>query len=75
MVNPPGNQKASFQTATDNPTEPQEWLDAATKVQGSWWADYVDWLGERSGPERNRPRRAGSAAYPAPLRCPRHLRA
>ncbi len=63
MVNPPGNPKASFQTATQNPADAQEWLSAASKVKGSWWDDYVDWLTERSGPERNKPRKLGSAAY------------
>ncbi len=63
MVNPPGNPKASFQTATSNPTEAQQWLGSASKVSGSWWDDYVEWLAERTGPERNKPRRLGSAAY------------
>ena len=63
MVNPPGNPKASFQTATQNPADAQEWLSGASKVKGSWWDDYVDWLVERTGPERNKPRRVGSAAF------------
>lgn len=63
MVNPPGNPKASFQTATNNPADAQDWLDGASTVKGSWWDDYVDWLVERTGPERNKPRRTGSAAY------------
>ncbi len=63
MVNPPGNPKASFQTAPENPPQAQQWLEAATKVKGSWWDDYVDWLAERTGPERNKPRRLGSAAF------------
>jgi polyhydroxyalkanoate synthase len=70
MVNPPGNPKASFQTAPDNPADPQQWLESAEKVPGSWWDDYVGWLAARTGPERNKPRRLGSAAYepigPAP---------
>jgi polyhydroxyalkanoate synthase len=66
MVNPPGNPKASFQTAppqSGNPPDAQDWLASATKVQGSWWDDYVVWLGERSGPLRNKPRRLGSADF------------
>jgi class II poly(R)-hydroxyalkanoic acid synthase len=63
MVNPPGNPKASFQTADQNPADSQAWLAAASKVKGSWWDDYVGWLAERTGPERNKPRRLGSAAY------------
>ncbi len=63
MVNPPGNKKASFQTASTNPDDTVEWLESATKVNGSWWDDYVAWLAERTGPERNKPRRMGSAAF------------
>jgi polyhydroxyalkanoate synthase len=63
MVNPPGNPKASFQTAEHNPPNAKEWLDGAGKVKGSWWNDYVDWLAQRCGEERNKPRRLGSATY------------
>ena len=70
MVNPPGNPKASFQTAADNPESSSAWLESAEKVEGTWWDDYVDWLAERTGPERNKPTRMGSATYdpvcPAP---------
>ncbi len=63
MVNPPGNPKASFQTASTNPADTKAWLEKASKVKGSWWDDYVDWLAERTGPERNKPTRMGSATY------------
>ncbi len=63
MVNPPGNEKASFQTASDNPPDASDWLQQASKVKGSWWEDYVGWLAERTGEERRKPRRLGSAAY------------
>ena len=63
MVNPPGNPKASFQTGSTEHTDPAEWLAAARKVKGSWWEDYVEWLAARTGPERNKPRRLGSAAF------------
>jgi polyhydroxyalkanoate synthase len=35
----------------------------ASKVKGSWWEDYVSWLAERTGEERAKPRKLGSAAY------------
>jgi poly(3-hydroxyalkanoate) synthetase len=63
MVNPPGNEKASFQTADENPPDPQAWLRGASKVKGSWWDDYVDWLSQRTGEQRNKPRRLGSAQH------------
>ena len=64
MVNPPGNPKASFRTAADNPPDPAEWLGRATTERGSWWPDYVCWLEERGGGERSRPRRLGAAGLP-----------
>jgi class II poly(R)-hydroxyalkanoic acid synthase len=63
MVNPPGNPRASYRTADGNPADPQLWLESATTVDGSWWDDYTDWLAARTGPERNKPRRLGSAAF------------
>ncbi len=68
MVNPPGNDKASFRTAPRNPEDPAEWLETAGTVPGTWWDDYADWLGARTGPDRNGPRRLGSPAF-APV-CP-----
>jgi polyhydroxyalkanoate synthase subunit PhaC len=70
MVNPPGNEKASFRTAPSNPADPAEWLDQATTEPGSWWPDYVRWLEERGEGEKARPRRLGAAGFrpldPAP---------
>jgi len=64
MVNPPGNPKASFRTAARNPADPERWLRSAETRQGTWWDDYVGWLGARTGPERNKPHRLGNAAFP-----------
>jgi polyhydroxyalkanoate synthase subunit PhaC len=65
MVNPPGNPKASFRTAPDNPPDPADWLGRATTEAGSWWPDFVGWLERRGGGERTRPRRLGAAGLPA----------
>jgi polyhydroxyalkanoate synthase len=51
LVNPPGNPKATFQAAESTPPDPEKWLAEAKTVQGSWWPDYMTWLGERSGEE------------------------
>lgn len=39
--------KATHLVGDDTYTE--EWLATATKVQGSWWGDWTNWLGEVSG--------------------------
>jgi polyhydroxyalkanoate synthase len=51
LVNPPGNPKSTFQVAGSTPPDPQEWLAQAETVKGSWWPDFMTWLGERSGDE------------------------
>jgi polyhydroxyalkanoate synthase subunit PhaC len=64
MVNPPSNPKATFQTAPDNPADPQAWLAGASTVRGSWWPDYSAWLTERSGGQRDRPPVLGHDTFP-----------
>ena len=59
LVNPPGNPKSTFQVAAQTPPDPQEWLAEAETVKGSWWPDYMTWLGERSGGEIPAPDRLG----------------
>jgi polyhydroxyalkanoate synthase subunit PhaC len=51
LVNPPGNPKSTFQVAESNPADAEKWLTQAETVPGSWWPDYMTWLGERSGEE------------------------
>ena len=51
LVNPPGNPKSTFQVAGSTPADPQKWLSQAETVKGSWWPDFMTWLGERSGDE------------------------
>jgi poly[(R)-3-hydroxyalkanoate] polymerase subunit PhaC len=63
MVNPPGNPKATFQTAPDNPPEPRDWLRAAQTVPGSWWPNYSAWLAERSGGQRERQESLGGGGF------------
>jgi polyhydroxyalkanoate synthase len=71
MVNPPGNEKASYQVNDrGNPADAEEWLEGAAKLRGTWWSDWLEWLGERSGDEKPAPRKLGARGYkqldPAP---------
>ncbi|HEX6676135.1 MAG TPA: alpha/beta fold hydrolase [Actinomycetes bacterium] len=70
IVNPPGNQKAAFRTAPENPPDPAAWASQATPTPGSWWPDYARWLEQRGGGEKAAPRRLGAADFrpsdPAP---------
>ena len=64
LVNPPGNPKSTFQVAGGTPADPQEWMGQAETVQGSWWPDYMAWLGERSGDEVPAPKKLGGPLEP-----------
>ncbi|MFF0267589.1 PHA/PHB synthase family protein [Kribbella sp. NPDC004536] len=61
MVNPPGNPKATYQVNDSNPQESDDWLRTASTEQGSWWVDYVGWLGSRSGRMKVAPKVLGGA--------------
>jgi polyhydroxyalkanoate synthase len=61
MVNPPGNEKASYQVAEKCPADPEQWLQRAETCSGSWWPDYAAWLGERCGEEWDAPPEPGGA--------------
>jgi polyhydroxyalkanoate synthase subunit PhaC len=59
MVNPPGNEKASYQVAEDSPEDPEQWSQRAQTCRGSWWPDYAAWLAERCGEEKDAPSESG----------------
>ena len=70
LLNPPGNPKASYFVNERYPVDPEQWQARAQKRAGSWWEDWRDWLGQRSGEQKAAPRELGSAQYqpgtPAP---------
>jgi polyhydroxyalkanoate synthase len=49
IVNPPGNPKAVHWVREGCPTDPEEWKEGATRVQGSWWQDWLPWAERRAG--------------------------
>ncbi|TFV53396.1 alpha/beta fold hydrolase [Blastococcus sp. TF02A_35] len=59
LVNPPGNPKSTLQVAGSTPPDPQQWLRSAETVKGSWWPDFMTWLGDRSGEEVPAPAELG----------------
>jgi poly[(R)-3-hydroxyalkanoate] polymerase subunit PhaC len=50
VVNPPGSPKSRHWTNPRTPSDPERWRAGATAHQGSWWAEWVRWVSERSGP-------------------------
>jgi polyhydroxyalkanoate synthase len=63
LVNPPGNEKASYQVNPANPETPEEWLEGAAKQRGTWWDDWSAWLAERSGGQKRKPAKLGQRGF------------
>jgi polyhydroxyalkanoate synthase len=61
IVNPP-SPKAWYRTSDALPADPKEWFDASVRHDGSWWQDWAEWIGGRSG-ERVAPPRMGSRKH------------
>jgi polyhydroxyalkanoate synthase len=71
LINPPGPQsRSSYRIAEDNPSDAEAWLGRAAVRPGSWWPDYVAWLGERSGELGPAPKRLGCRAHKAVAKAP-----
>jgi polyhydroxyalkanoate synthase len=70
IINPPTSGKGNYWSASSNPPNPDEWLAQAQKTPGSWWPDWMAWLGERSGERVPAPDEPGSKHFkpkcPAP---------
>jgi len=69
IISPPAKKKAVWwggPPGSANPTDPEAWLDAAPKHEGSWWPDWTAWLAERSPEQVDAPAAIGSRRY-APL--------
>ncbi|MBM3580763.1 MAG: class I poly(R)-hydroxyalkanoic acid synthase [Alphaproteobacteria bacterium] len=46
VINPPAANKYGFWLNTQTPKTPEAWLAGATAHDGSWWTDWMRWLGE-----------------------------
>jgi polyhydroxyalkanoate synthase len=70
IINSPSNAKGNFWEASRNPPTPEEWLAIAQKHPGSWWPQWAEWLGERSGEQGPASEELGSKRFsplaPAP---------
>ena len=71
LVNPPSEQsRSSYRVADEHPAAPEAWADRAATRAGSWWGDYDEWLGARSGELKPRPKRVGGGRFKAQAKAP-----
>ena len=69
VINHPGPKKGAYWVNEEPADSPEAWLDTAGKREGSWWTDWVAWLGERSG-AKVKPPNVGSKAHPPLMDAP-----
>jgi polyhydroxyalkanoate synthase len=70
-INPASKNKRSFWVNESTAAlTPQQWLDGATEVAGSWWNDWAKWLSAHRGELVDAPRQCGTGRFkpiePAP---------
>ncbi len=51
VVNPPGANKYQYWTNPEPTATIEDWFKGATEHAGSWWPDWLEWIGQRSGPK------------------------
>jgi polyhydroxyalkanoate synthase subunit PhaC len=66
IVAEPSRKDRSYQVLSNGgaggPVEPDAWLAAAPRKQGSWWPEWADWLGNRAGAWTDPPVMGGAGA-------------
>jgi polyhydroxyalkanoate synthase len=64
ILNPPGNPKANFVENGKLSSDPRAWYYDAKRTDGSWWPNWLSWIQERSGVQRETLTALGNQNYP-----------
>ncbi len=64
VVNAPHPVKRNYWTNELLTEAPDDWLDRAESVPGSWWPHWYAWLAPHGGPMQPAPRHSGNREYP-----------
>jgi polyhydroxyalkanoate synthase subunit PhaC len=71
IVSEPGSDGRSYQVLTktkdDRYADPESWVAAAPRAEGSWWPEWVAWLHARSGGQVTPPKPGGGRGGLAPI--------
>jgi polyhydroxyalkanoate synthase subunit PhaC len=66
----PPSRKAYHLAGPDPGADPDTWLNAAKRTEGTWWEHWADWLMARSAADREAPKKLGSRRHPASDKAP-----
>ncbi|TYK58369.1 class II poly(R)-hydroxyalkanoic acid synthase [Pseudomonas synxantha] len=64
ILNPPGNPKANYVENLKLSSDPRAWYYDARHVEGSWWPQWLEWIQQRSGVQRETLTALGNQNYP-----------
>ncbi|WP_339529425.1 class II poly(R)-hydroxyalkanoic acid synthase [Pseudomonas mucidolens] len=64
ILNPPGNPKANFVENPKLSSDPRAWYYDASHIEGSWWPQWLEWIQQRSGTQRETLTALGNQNYP-----------
>ena len=64
IINPPGNPKAYYLENPQLASDPRAWFHDAMRRDGSWWPQWIEWIGQRSGSLKPPRTELGNASYP-----------
>uniref|UniRef100_UPI0035662898 class II poly(R)-hydroxyalkanoic acid synthase n=1 Tax=Pseudomonas sp. TaxID=306 RepID=UPI0035662898 len=65
ILNPPGNPKANYLESGKLSGDPRAWYHDAQKHDGSWWPQWLNWIQEHAGEQRDTQVALGNPHYPA----------
>jgi polyhydroxyalkanoate synthase len=66
VINPPAANKHGYWTNKAKPDNAAQWLDTATRHEGSWWPTWVEWLTEKGSNKPVPARKITDGIEPAP---------
>ena len=64
ILNPPNNPKANYVEGSKLSSDPRAWYYDAKPVDGSWWTQWLSWIQERSGAQKETHMALGNQNYP-----------
>ena len=68
IVNPPSANKHGYWTNSEQPEDPEQWLETATRHEGSWWPWWTKWLDKQGTGKTVSARQPKDPIEPAPGR-------
>ncbi|MGA3802339.1 class II poly(R)-hydroxyalkanoic acid synthase, partial [Pseudomonas fluorescens] len=64
LLHPPSNPQATYVENGQLNSDPRAWYSDAKRVDGSWWTQWLSWIPERSGAQKETHTSSGTKNSP-----------